>query len=341
MQTDLSLPPFSFACDYLSGQGIVSRDIGWLPLAGDGSDRMLYRIFYPGHSVILAVNERPPSNDRGINENDSFAYVCNHLRSRGFAAPAIHAFHRERGWFILEDLGDIHLQDQALMLKDKPAQLEELYRRVLALLPLMQVKAAQGFDAGRIHSPPYDKTFVRRWESGYFLKFFVDRYCQCAAREGRLAGELDALAETLSAVEGTFFLYRDFQSKNIMITHGELRLLDFQGARFGPLHYDPASLLLDPYVELTDAMQERLLDYYLEQLGKLMTVEPGTFLNNYRIIALHRNMQMLGAFAFLCLVKGKTYFTAYMPAAVKSLKKLLKHPLFSPYSELRNLAEKL
>jgi hypothetical protein len=342
MQTDLSAPPFSFACDYLAGQGIASHDIRWLPLAGDGSDRMLYRIFYPGNSVILAVNERPPSNDSGINENDSFAYICNHLRSRGFAAPAIHEFHRERGWFILEDLGDVHLQDRALMLKGEPAELEALYRQVLTLLPKMQVNAAEGFDTDRIYSEPYGKTFVRRWESGYFLQFFVERYCQCAVGEKeRLAGELDELAETLSGVHGAFFLYRDFQSKNIMITRGELRLLDFQGARLGPLHYDPASLLLDPYVELTDAMREKLLDYYLEQLGKLMPVERSTFLNDYRIIAVHRNMQVLGAFAFLSLVKGKTYFTAYMPAAIKSLKNLLQHPLFSPYSELRNLVDNL
>jgi hypothetical protein len=341
MQSDLVSPPFSFACEYLAGKGIAARDISCQPLVGDGSDRMLYRIHYPGNSVILAVNEHPPSNDSGINENDSFAYICNHLRSRGFAAPAIHVFHREHGWFILEDLGDVHLQDQALMLKDKPVQLEALYRQVLALLPLMQVKAAEGFDAGRIHSPPYDKTFVRRWESGYFLQFFAARYCRCDSNEGRLAGELDELAERLAAVDSAFFLYRDFQSKNIMITRGELRWLDFQGARLGPLHYDPASLLLDPYVDLTEAMQEKLLDYYLEQLGKLITVESGTFRNDYRIIALHRNMQMLGAFAFLSLVKGKTYFTSYMPAAVKNLKKLLQHPLFSPYSQLRKLVDTL
>jgi hypothetical protein len=302
---------------------------------------MLYRIHYPGNSVILAVNEHPPANDRGINENDSFAYICNHLRSRGFAAPVIHAFQKERGWFILEDLGDIHLQDTALTLKDTPAELEELYRRVLAFLPLMQVKAAEGFDVGRIHSAPYDTTFVRRWESGYFLQFFLERYCHCAVGAVQLKAELDALAETISTVAGAFFLYRDFQSKNIMITGGQLRLIDFQGARFGPLHYDPASLLLDPYVALTDAMQETLLDFYLEQLEKLMPVNRSAFLNDYRTIAVHRNMQVLGAFAFLSLVKGKTYFTSYMPAALTSLKKLLKHPFFSPYGELRKVVHNL
>jgi hypothetical protein len=341
MNIDPASPPVSFVRDYLAGQGIAARDIGCTPLAGDGSDRALYRIVYPGNSVILAVNEHPPSNDRGVNENDSFAYVCNHLRSKGFAAPAIHAVHKEQGWFILEDLGDVHLRDHALMLKDDPAQLEELYRRVLTVLPLMQVKAAEGFDAGRIHSPPYDKPFVRRWESGYFLHYFVERYCHCAARTTPLEAELDELAEMLSAVQGGFFLYRDFQSKNIMITRGALRLIDFQGARLGPLHYDPASLLLDPYVALTDEMQEKLLEYYLEQLGKLRPVVRSTFINDYRIIALHRTMQMLGAFAFLSLVKGKTCFTSFIPVAVKSLKKLLRHPSFAPYSTLQKLVEKL
>jgi hypothetical protein len=341
MTIDPTSPLFSFVRDYLAGQGISARDIGCTPLAGDGSDRRLYRVSYPGHSVILTVHEHPPSNDRGVNENDSFAYVCNHLRSRGFAAPAIHAFHKERGWFILEDLGDIHLQDRALMLKDDPAQLEALYRRVLTLLALMQIKATEGFDPGSIHSPPYDRLFVRRWESGYFLHYFVERYCRLAAGTAPLEAELDELAEMLSAVRGAFFLYRDFQSKNIMITRGELRLIDFQGARLGPLHYDPASLLLDPYVALTDAMREKLLDYYLEQLVNLVPVDRTSFLADYRIIALHRNMQMLGAFAFLSLVKGKTYFTAFMPAAVKSLKQLLEHPIFSSYRVLKKLTKEL
>ncbi len=340
MTIDPTSPPFLFVRDYLGGQGIAARDIGCTPLAGDGSDRVLYRISHPGNSVILAVNEHPPSNDRGVNENDSFAYVCNHLRSRGFAPPAIHAFHRERGWFILEDLGDVHLQDQALRLKDEPAQLEALYRRVLQLLALMQVNATEGFDPGRIHSPPYDRQFVRRWESGYFLHYFVERYCRRAAA-APLEAELDELAEALAHVQGAYFLYRDFQSKNIMITRGELRLIDFQGARLGPLHYDPASLLLDPYVALTDAMRERLLAYYLDQLGTLMPVDRASFLNDYVMVALHRNMQMLGAFAFLSLVKDKTYFTAYMPAAVSSLKHLLEHPIFSSYRALTQLTEEL
>lgn len=341
MQSDPCSPSLSFAHDYLSREGIDARTISRKSLAGDGSDRMLYRLVYPGGSVILAVNEHPPANERGVNENDSFAYICNHLRNRGFAAPAIHACDREHGWFILEDLGDVHLQDRALVLKDNPPELEALYRRVLAVLPQMQVKAAEGFDSAQIHSPPYEKRFVRRWESGYFLNFFLSGYCKCAFREERMAGELDALAEALSTVEAGFFLYRDFQSKNIMITRGDLRWIDFQGARVGPLHYDLASLLLDPYVDLTEEMREKLLHYYLEQLEKLMPVESSTFLDDYRIIALHRNMQMLGAFAFLSMVKGKTHFVSYMPAAVTSLKKLLQHDLCSAYRELRTAVEKL
>ena len=100
MTIDPTSPPFSFVRDYLAGQAIAARDIGVTPLAGDGSDRTLYRVSYPGNSVILAVHEHPPSNERGVNENDSFAYVCNHLRSRGFPAPVIHAFQKERGWVV-------------------------------------------------------------------------------------------------------------------------------------------------------------------------------------------------------------------------------------------------
>lgn len=331
----------SFVEGFLSVQGIPPRDIHWHPLAGGGSDRRLYRLSYPGGSFIVAVNENPPGNSRGVNENDSFSYICNHLRSRGFAVPAIHAFQKERGWFILEDVGEVHLQDKALLLKGNPAALEALYRQVLELLPHIQVKGAEGFDTSRIHSPPYDKAFVRRWESGYFLQFFVNLYCQRKVSEDHLADELDTLAERLSGVNGAFFLYRDFQSKNIMITHEQVRLLDFQGARKGPLHYDLASLLLDPYVDIGLELQANLLHYYLEQLNRLIPVDTADFLDDYDFIALHRNMQILGAFACLCMVKGKKEFSSYIPAALRSLKNLLARNTFAPYEKLRIIVDAL
>jgi aminoglycoside/choline kinase family phosphotransferase len=331
----------SFAEEYLKSYGVTSSTVVWKPLTRGGSDRTLYRLAHPKGSLILAVNEDPPSSSAGVNENDSFYYICHHLQAQGIAVPEIYEYRRERGWFIMEDLGDIHLQDEALLLRNDPVKLEELYKRVLALLPLIQVKGAQGFDDSRIHNAPYDKHFVRQWESGYFFRSFLKGYCHLDIPEDYLADEFDSLAVKVSLLDGSFFLFRDFQSQNIMIKHKQIRFLDFQGGRRGPLHYDLASLLLDPYVDLSDKLQGMLTDYYLKTLSSFISVDEKQFLSDYPLIALHRNMQILGAFGYLSTVKQRKQFTQYIPTAIKSLKKLLNLAIVAPYKKLRKTVENL
>ena len=156
--------PIAFAENYLSERGITAHQTTWSPLRGEGSDRVLYRLTYPEGSLILAINEHPPTNSAGVNENDSFFYICNHLKSKGVALPEIYAFQRDKGWFIIEDLGNLHLYDEVLRAREDHQRCEALYKKVLAILPIIQVKGAQGFDTGKIHNPPYDRDFVRQWE---------------------------------------------------------------------------------------------------------------------------------------------------------------------------------
>lgn len=331
----------SFAESCLKGYGVTWGEVIWRPLTGGGSDRTLYRLSHPKGSLILAVNEAPPASPAGVNENDSFYYICHLLQAKGIAVPDIYDYQRERGWLIMEDLGDRHLQDEALRLKDDPAGLEELYKRVLAILPRIQVNGAHSLDDRRIHSAPYDKHFVRQWESGYFYRSFLKGYCRLAIPEDYLADEFDTLAAKVSSLDGTFFLYRDFQSQNIMIRENQIRFLDFQGGRRGPLHYDLASLLLDPYVGLSDNLQETLTDYYLKALSRLIPLDEKKFLSDYPVIALHRNMQILGAFGHLSTVKKRKQFAQYIPTAIKSLKKLLNLAIVAPYEHLRKTVENL
>ena len=337
----LSQELISFAEGHLKKQGIDGSTISWVKLKGDGSDRVLYRLSYQKGSVILAVNEHPPANDAGVNENDSFYYICHHLKEKGVGTPEIYEYWENKGWFILEDVGDVHLQDEALKLKHDPVKLEELYKKVLAILPLIQVKCAQGFDASKVHSVPYDSNFVCKWESGYFFRSFLKGYLNLDISEDFLKDEFDELADKLSTVESSFFLYRDFQSKNIMLKEKQMRFLDFQGGRKGPLHYDLASLLLDPYVDISDNLRNTLMEYYLTQLERLIPIDKENFVAEYPIIALHRAMQILGAFGYLSTVKRRYHFKEYIPSAIKNLKKLLNLDMFSPYKNLRKAVEKI
>ena len=338
-----SLPPelISFGESHLIADGISTSEIFWTKLKGDGSERMLYRLAHNRGSVIVAVNDHPFTSDSGVNENDSFYYLCHHLKAKGIDTPEIYDYQRKRGWLLMEDLGDIHLQDEALKYKADQERLRELYEKVLSILPLIQVKGAQGLDVNRIHSMPYDKNFVRTWESGYFFRSFLKGYLKLDISEDFLNDEFDSLAETLTSMDRSFFLYRDFQSKNIMITSHKIRFLDFQGGRMGPLHYDLASLLLDPYVEIPDTLRHTLMDYYLTQLSALIPIDKNMFLADYPLIALHRNMQILGAFAYLSGVKKKQAFTQYIAPAIKSLKTLCNLDIFSPYKNMRKVVNNL
>jgi len=331
----------TFIVNYLRKQGVNTSEIIWKHLSGDGSERMIYRLSYSKGSVVAVINDHAPSNDLGINENDSFYYISHHLRSKGIGTPEIFEYQRDKGWFILEDLGDVHLQDEALKIKHDPVRLEELYKRVLNILPLIQVKGAQGFDINKIHSLPYDGNFVRKWESGYFFHSFLRGYLNLDIKEDFLRDEFDALADKVSSMDSSFFLYRDFQSKNIMIKQEEVCFLDFQGGRRGPLHYDLSSLLLDPYIDISDKLNQTLMEYYLKQLRLLVSLDEEKFLSEYPFIALHRNMQILAAFAYLSKVKKKYHFTKYIPTAIKSLKKLCNLEIFSSYKNLRKLVEEI
>ncbi|MBW2502091.1 MAG: phosphotransferase, partial [Deltaproteobacteria bacterium] len=137
-----------------------------------------------------------------------------------------------------------------------------------------------------------------------------------------------------------YFLHRDFQSRNLMVTAGEIRIIDFQGGRLGPLGYDLASLLIDPYAGIPAGLQQRLLEHYLEQLCTY-GLDDRAFLKGYKSLALQRNLQILGAFAFLAERKQKSFFRQFIPPAARSLQQLLAGPDGDNYPELRRLSEKI
>jgi aminoglycoside/choline kinase family phosphotransferase len=321
-----------FAQEYLS-----EGDLSWEEIAGDGSVRRFYRVTGREGSWVVMIHERPLKDQRGTTENDSFLYVAGHLRAKGAPVPEIYHHDRERGWFLMEDLGDRHLQTEVMGIAGDRRRLIETYQKVIDTLILIQVEGREGFDLARTHNAPYDQAFMLAWESGYFHFAFLRGYLDLEVPDEELRGELEDLAQRAAGAGGGYFLYRDFQSRNIMVRDEGMGLLDFQGARLGPLQYDLASLLLDPYVELEEVVQEALLAYYLGHIQDRITLDPREFREVYPFVALHRNMQILGAFAFLSKGRGREYFRQYIPPAVKSLRALLEDQLFAPYKKLKQV----
>ncbi|MDT8335906.1 MAG: phosphotransferase, partial [Desulfurivibrionaceae bacterium] len=153
--------------------------------------------------------------------------------------------------------------------------------------------------------------------------------------------EFVELAESAAATPAGFFLHRDFQSRNLMLHNGCLRVIDFQGGRFGPLGYDLASLLIDPYAALPAYVQERLVQKYMETLSGYSGVGGAFSIENYYLLALQRNLQILGAFAFLSEVRRKVFFRGYLAPATLNLHRLLQEPGGRCFPVLRAFADEL
>ncbi|MBN1255025.1 MAG: phosphotransferase [Deltaproteobacteria bacterium] len=331
-ETSPSEDLISFARGYLQ-----EDNLSWQEIAGEGSGRLFYRVTAKDGSWVIMVHEHPPTNQRGVTENDSFLYIARHLRGKGLPVPEIYHHDMTRGWFIMEDLGDCHLQTEVMGMKGDRGRLIKTYHRIIDILIRVQVEGGKGFDLARTHNVPYDQRFMLAWESGYFHYIFLNGYLGLDIPDEELREEFEALALRAAGAPGNHFLYRDFQSRNIMVRDNELGLVDFQGGRLGPLQYDLASLLLDPYVELDEEMQDELLEYYLGHIQERIPIDPREFRTLYPFVAIHRAMQVLGAFAFLTKAKGLCFFQSYIPPALRGLRTLLGDTCFDPYKKLRRV----
>jgi hypothetical protein len=287
-------------------------------LPGAGSDRKLFRLFLPAGTIVLV--EHPLPTEEQPNENDSFVYLSSHLRSHSLPAARVHAYSRELGAYLMDDLDDDDLFGK-VKIGLSEGELQALYRDGVSLLARMQVDAVGGLDTSRLHSPPrYDRELMLRWESGYFRRELLEDLLGVPPSGPGLEEEFGNLADGAAAAGADFFLHRDFQSRNLKHYAGELWIIDFQGARLGPAQYDFASFLLDPYVELPGELREELTALYLEKFLGRSGVDREHFLATLPYVAAHRLMQALGAYAFLGGKKGKGDFLQFITPAFRLLR---------------------
>ena len=290
-------------------------------LQGDGSDRRWHRFTCDGHSLIMVDHGIRPDS-AGRQEVDAFVDIGRHLHASGASVPEIYLYDTFSGIVFMEDLGDLHLQDAILNVP--PQRREALYQRVIDHWLHMAVEGGRHFDPQWTYqSRSYDKALILDRECRYFVEAFLMGYLGEPTDYDDLADEFETLAQ-ITLQHGYFnFMHRDLQSRNIMIQSDRIGFIDFQGGRWGPLQYDLASLLIDPYVALPTATQERLKAYAAEALQRKAGIAASVFLEGYAYCALTRNLQMLGAFGFLSRVKGKRYFETFIPEASMSLLRTL------------------
>jgi len=292
------------------------------PLHGElgGSGRKLVRLTAGSLSAIGILYDVRE-------ENVAFLEFSRHFRRHGLPVPEIYAEELSRGAYLEEDLGDTTLFQFLAPNRNGPQiapQAVEAYRNVAALLPRFQVEAGRDLNYSVCYPrASFDRQSIA-WDLNYFKYYFL-RFAGVAFNEQALEDDFARLTEFLLEVHRDYFLYRDFQSRNIMLRDGRPYFLDYQGGRKGALQYDIASLLYDAKADLPPQLRRQLLDHYLDSLAGFVQLDRDGFMRHYYAYVYVRLMQALGAYGFRGFYERKTLFLESVPYALKNLRWLLEN----------------
>jgi aminoglycoside/choline kinase family phosphotransferase len=258
-------------------------------------------------------------------ENVAFLSFSHHFRKHGLPVPEIYAEALNQGAYIEEDLGDTTLFD--FLSKNRVGEklapeVIEAYRRAVAVLPRFQVEAGRSLDYSVCYPRgSFDRQSIA-WDLNYFKYYFL-RLAAIPFGEQALEDDFGRLTDFLLTAPSDYFLYRDFQSRNIMLRDGKPYFVDYQGGRKGALQYDIASLLYDAKADLSPDVRRDLMGSYLDALGNYTDFDREAFLRCYYAFVYVRIMQALGAYGFRGFYERKAHFLQSVPYALKNLRWLL------------------
>jgi N-acetylmuramate 1-kinase len=310
----------------LSMLGVDESSGGLVPVAGDASTRRYFRFVHGGVSYVLA--EAPPASEN----NEAFVRVQALLAQAGVRVPALLGVDYQRGYLLLEDLGD-----RLLLPALTPEAAADCYHRAFDVLLHLNAAGLEGSGLGA-----YDRTLLAE-ELSRFPEWFAERLLGCRLDKTE-SGLIEALHQQLigSALEQpTVLVHRDFHSRNLMLLSAdELALIDFQDAVIGPVTYDLVSLLRDCYIQWPPAQVEAWALAYRERLlarGQLSGVSEETFLRWFDWMGLQRHLKVLGTFARLYLRDGKAAYLADLPLVMAYVLQILDRyapevPVFATFA---------
>jgi aminoglycoside/choline kinase family phosphotransferase len=315
--------PDARAADFLAqrfGKGAAGVTV--IPLSGDASTRRYYRLLHDGVTRVLALYPEPFAPDAL-----SFLIVRNLMAGWGLPVPEVLDVEGPLGVVILEDLGDLTLQEALRGAGD--ARRTELYRQALDQLVVLQREAARAPQRANCFQIAFDFEKLS-WELHFFWKHFLEGYRKTDLSVEDRAMIADGFHRLCSEIASwpRVLTHRDFHSRNLMCHEDALFWIDFQDARMGPATYDLASLLRDSYVELgEDFVADRAEEFRQRAV-------PGeardTFLRRLELMSIQRNLKALGTFGYMGSVRGSRVYLPYIPRTLDHLRRnLARYPELS------------
>jgi aminoglycoside/choline kinase family phosphotransferase len=283
-----------------------------------------------GRKIIRLANENVTAIGilYGVREeNVAFLEFSRHFRRHGLPVPEIYAEDLRHGAYLEEDLGDTTLFE--FLSKNRAGgniapQVVEAYRKAVVVLPRFQVEASRDLNY-KVCYPcaSFDRQSIA-WDLNYFKYYFL-RLAGIPFNEQALEDDFGRLTEFLLTAPRDYFLYRDFQSRNIMLRNGDPFFVDYQGGRKGALQYDIASLLYDAKADLPPELRQQFLDHYLDRLSSFIKLDRAAFMQHFYPYVYIRILQALGAYGFRGFYERKAHFLQSVPYALKNLRWLLHH----------------
>ncbi len=306
------------------------------PIVGSGSNRKYYRLKNKTTSLIGVVGN-------SLEENKSFIKLTQHFTNKKLPVPQLLAVANDNQSYLLNDLGDLSLfewikKGRVRGLFDKKEK--KMLYKVIAKLPLFQVKGRENLDFSVCYP---QSAFNHRsvfWDLNYFKYYFL-KTTDIEFQEDKLEDDFEKFANILLENDNNYFLYRDFQSRNVMIQNDEPYFIDYQGGRKGALQYDVASFLWQAKANFSDELRAELLNIYLQELRKIIVVDEDLFRQKLIYFVLFRTLQVLGAYGYRGYFEKKTHFIESIPFALKNLKSILVKHKFNELNYLTQLLEQI
>lgn len=281
-----------------------------------GGDRMYFRIKTGPKSYIATYS-------LNIMENETFIYFANHFAAKRLPVPNVLAVNEAKTVYLQNDLGNTSLLE-VLEKEGKTEHVFELFKKSLKSLAHLQVKGAEGLDYNKcLTSKTFGKQAIMT-DLLYFKYYFLDTL-QYPYDKQALMNEFEHLSDAMSTKSLNHFLFRDFQSRNIIVQDDEVYFIDFQGGMEGGLSYDVASLLWQAKAALSNEWKSNLVDYYIQEVNKVLSnpLDENVFRAQYQNFVLLRLLQVLGAYGFRGLFERKAHFLASIPLGLQNLKAFL------------------
>jgi aminoglycoside/choline kinase family phosphotransferase len=282
-----------------------------------GGDRMYFRIILGNQSWIATYN-------LNCKENQTFIYFAHHFNEKGMPVPKVLAVNEQQTVYLQEDVGTISLLD-VLEKEGKTEAVFLLFQKSLTALAQLQIEGAKGLDYNRCITSKYFGKHSILTDLLYYKYYFLDTL-QYPYDKQALIDEFEIVSDQLAVSHFDNFMFRDFQSRNIMVKNNEVFFIDFQGGMQGGLPYDVASLLWQAKAELSNEWKEKLLNHYINELQKLLPtlLNVADFKKQYHGFVLLRLLQVLGAYGFRGLFERKAHFLTSIPLGLQNLKNFLQ-----------------